>query len=134
MSLLFDTNALSEPTKKSPNAGFLEWLEALKAPQGPFTTSLCVAEIWQGWHRLPARHLRRAELRVWAEQLPRAYRVLEFDLRAAKAWGELTARLPKLPVRDSLIAAVALSRSLTVVTRDTAPFESAGCKVIAPWK
>jgi predicted nucleic acid-binding protein len=116
MSLLFDTNALSEPTKKAPNAGFLEWLEALKAPQGPFTTSLCVAEVWQGWHRLPVRHPRRAEL------------------RAAKAWGELTARLPKLPVRDSLIAAVALSRSLTVVTRDLVPFAAAGCKVITPWK
>jgi predicted nucleic acid-binding protein len=81
MSLLFDTNALSEPTKKAPNAGFLE-----------------------------------------------------FDLRAAKACGELTARLPKLPVRDSLIAAVALSRSLTVVTRDLVTFAAAGCKVITPWK
>jgi predicted nucleic acid-binding protein len=73
-------------------------------------------------------------LRVWAEQLPRAYRVLESDLRAAKVWGELTVRLPKLPVRDSLIAAMTLSRSLTVVTRDLVPFAAAGCKVATPWK
>jgi len=38
-----------------------------------------------------------------------------------------------LPLRDSLIAAIARSRGHRIVTRDTTPFERMGCKVIDPW-
>ena len=39
-----------------------------------------------------------------------------------------------LPLRDSLIAAIARSRGHRIVTRDTTPFERMGCKVVDPWK
>lgn len=134
MSLLFDTNAISEPVSARPDAGFMAWFSELSGDdRGPFTTSVTLAEVWQGWYRLPTAHRRRRDLRAWAEALPRAYWVVDFDERAARAWGEMTARLPKLPVRDSLIAAVALSRGLTVITRDTRPFVAAGCRVKSPW-
>jgi predicted nucleic acid-binding protein len=38
-----------------------------------------------------------------------------------------------LPLRDSLIAAIARSRGYRIVTRDVVPFERLGCKVVNPW-
>ncbi len=132
MKYLFDTNALCEPTRKRPDEEFLRWFSELDG-EPPYTTTISLAEVWQGWFRLPAKHPRRRELRFWAERLPDAFRLLKFDAAAAQAWGELTASGDPLPVRDSIIAAIALSRSLTVVTQDTGPFERAGCKVLSPW-
>ena len=68
-------------------------------------------------------------------RLPRTYRVLNFDMRAAAIWGELTAKASgPLPLRDSLIGAIARSRGYHVVTRDVAPFERMGCKLLNPWQ
>ena len=54
--------------------------------------------------------------------------------RAAAIWGELTAKASDpLPLRDSIIGAIARSRGYQVVTRDVAPFERMGCKVLNPW-
>jgi predicted nucleic acid-binding protein len=35
---------------------------------------------------------------------------------------------------DSFIGAIARSRGCQVVTRDVAPFERMGCKVLNPWQ
>ena len=39
-----------------------------------------------------------------------------------------------LPLRDSFTGAIARSRGYSVVTRDVAPFERMGCKVLNPWQ
>ena len=38
-----------------------------------------------------------------------------------------------LPLRDSFIAAIVRSRGQRIVTRDTAPFERMGYKVVDSW-
>jgi predicted nucleic acid-binding protein len=49
-------------------------------------------------------------------------------------WGRLQAQTTKtLPVFDCLIAASALERNLTVVTRNTKDFEGIGLKLFNPW-
>jgi len=72
---------------------------------------------------------------MFASNLPRRFRVLNFDARAAAIWGELTSQAGgPLPLRDSFIAAIVRSRGYRIVTRDDAPFERMGCKVLNPWK
>jgi predicted nucleic acid-binding protein len=39
-----------------------------------------------------------------------------------------------MPIKDSLIAATALSNRLSVVTCNVADFESAGCDVVDPFE
>ena len=74
-------------------------------------------------------------IKRFATDLPRKYRVLNFDTRAAAIWGEMTADANgPLPLRDSLIAAIVRSRGHRIITRDTTPFERLGCKVVNPWK
>lgn len=100
-----------------------------------FITTVTLAEVWQGFHSLPLNHADYAKIKSFVQELPRHYRVLNFDARAAALWGKLTTQVAgPLPLRDSLIAAIALSRGYRVATRDVSPFERAGCKVINPWR
>jgi predicted nucleic acid-binding protein len=93
------------------------------------------AEVWHGFHCLRLNHPDYKRIKKFAAGLPRIYGVLNFDTRSAAIWGEMTAAANgPLPLRDSLIAAIARSRGRRIVTRDTTPFERMGCKVVNPWK
>jgi predicted nucleic acid-binding protein len=100
-----------------------------------FITTISLGEIWHGLFSLPPEHADYESIRRFADNLSNKYRVLNFDRRAAGTWGELTARASgPLPLRDSFIGAIAYSRGYRVVTRDVAPFERMGCKVLNPWR
>ena len=134
MSFVLDTNAVSETEKPRPNLSLVEWQDA-QDPARLFITTVTLAEVWHGFHRLELRHPDYDRIKRFASGLAKQYRVLNFDARAATVWGELAAHASgPLPLRDSLIAAIALSRGYKVVTRDTGPFERLGCKVLNPWK
>ena len=64
-------------------------------------------------------------------------RVLPFDLDASQSYGTLMARARRegkaISTADGYIAATAASRALMVATRDVAPFQAIGLKVINPW-
>jgi len=130
---VLDTNAVSETRKPRPNPGFLAWLHA-RDPAQLFISTISLAEVWHGFHGLPPNHADYHSIKRFATGLPLKYRVLNFDARAAITSGEMTGTgAGPFPLRDSLIAAIVRSRGYRVVTRDTAPFERLGWKVIAPW-
>ena len=62
-----------------------------------------------------------------------ADRVLPVDAAAARLWGELSAGR-RLPVIDTLIAATAITRGLTLVTRYTRDVASTGVPLVDPWQ
>ena len=80
---------------------------------------------------------RRSRITAWLEnELPAWFenRVLPIDGSVADEWGRLTARLKNpLPAIDGLIAATALCRRLTVVTRNKSDFAPAGVAILNPW-
>ena len=134
MNFVLDTNAISETEKPRPNPGFIAWHDA-QDPAHLFITTITLAEVWNGFHSLQPEHPDYNRIKIFASELPRKYRVLNFDSRAAAIWGELTAHATgPLPLRDSFIAAIVRSRGYRIVTRDTKPFERVGCKVVDPWK
>jgi toxin FitB len=134
VNFVLDTNAVSEPEKPQPNPGFIEWHDNQDAAH-LFITSMTIAEVWHGFHRLKKSHSDYERIRRFAEGLPINFRVLNFDARAAAIWGRITGQTDgPLPLRDSIIAAIALSRGYRVVTRDTSPFERMNCKVLNPWR
>ena len=134
MNFVLDTNVVSETRKPRPNPTLLDWLAAQDAAH-LFITTITMAEVWNGFHRLQPEHPDYERIKIFASDLPRKYRVLNFDARAAAIWGELTATSTgPLPLRDSFIAAIVRSRGYRIVTRDVAPFERMGCKVVDPWK
>ena len=137
--ILLDTNVISEPQRREPNARVLEWIDA-QALETLYLSAITVAELRAGIALIPAGK-RRDSLHGNLEKrlLPMfANRVLSFDMACTKAYAELLAksRAAGLAVEtaDAFIAAVALANGFAVATRDTRPFEAAGVNVINPWQ
>ena len=137
--ILLDTNVISEPQRREPNARVLEWIDA-QALETLYLSAITVAELRAGITLMPAGK-RRDSLHDNMEKrlLPMfANRVLSFDMACTKAYAELLAkcRAAGLAVEtaDAFIAAVALANGFAVATRDTRPFKAAGVNVINPWQ
>lgn len=124
MRFLLDTNIVTEAAKPRPNTRVMNWLLAHESVSG--VPSIVVAERYQGAHNAPKE--RRVRLLAEVDFFVREFSdmIIPFDADAAKVWGEYVAQpLLKLKPRsypDSQIAAIALSRGLTVVTRNIQDF------------
>lgn len=136
---VLDTNVLAELERRVPDANVVAWFE-LQQADGLFLTATVVAELWHGVELKP-EGARRTKLTRWLDGLLTdgfAERILPFDAAAARIWGRLLAegrRAGRRPsVRDAEIAAVALARRLTVVTRNVRDFEAFGVPWLDPWR
>jgi predicted nucleic acid-binding protein len=94
-----------------------------------YLSVITLGELQKGVSRLPEGK-KRANLQTWLDhELTARFegRIVPFSQSAALLWGELTGAAErdgqKLPVVDSLLAAVALDRGLTLVTRNSADFK-----------
>lgn len=137
--ILLDTNVISEPQRRQPNARVLDWIDA-QALETLYLSTITVAELRAGIALMPTGKRRdRLDENLEKHLLPMfANRVLSLDMACSKAYAELLAksRAAGLAVNsaDAFIAAVALANGFTVATRDTGPFEAAGLNVINPWE
>ena len=135
MSFLIDTCALSELVKPRPSHRVCDWFDAAP-PDALFVSVLTLGEICKGIERLDDGR-RRRRIVVWLEtELPDWFesRVLPVDTGIADEWGRLMARPGNIPAVDGLIAATALQRRLTVVTRNEVDFAATGVDLLNPWK
>ncbi|WP_063552017.1 type II toxin-antitoxin system VapC family toxin [Burkholderia territorii] len=136
--ILVDTNVISEPLRREPNGAVIEWLDAQNV-ETLFLSAISLAEMRFGVAALP-----EGRRRDWLEQsieqrvLPLFRgRILPFDDAASQAYASLRAKARAaghaLAPADGFIAATAAANGLIVATRDVAPFEAAGLRVIDPW-
>ncbi|EMD9442814.1 type II toxin-antitoxin system VapC family toxin [Burkholderia cepacia] len=136
--ILVDTNVISEPLRREPDAAVIEWLDAQNV-ETLFLAAISLAEIRLGVAVLPEGR-RREWLHQSIEQrvLPLFRgRILPFDDAASKAYASLRARARAAGVAiapsDGFIAGTAEANGLIVATRDVTPFEAMGIRVIDPW-
>lgn len=139
MSFLLDTNVVSEWTKPQPNAGVVEWFAQVDEDE-VFLSVVTFAELRHGIERLPAG-ARRRRLDGWLHgELPLRFegRIVGVDGAIADEWGRLVARREArgrpIHAMDALIAATAQVHGLTLVTRNTADFQSSVKSLLNPWK
>lgn len=133
---LLDTNVVSELRKGvRANAGVTAFFASLK-PEEIYLAVQTIGEIRRGVENIRGRGDReQAErLETWLEALvsEHAMRILDFDLECAQVWGKLLSPNPQHPV-DKQIAAIGLIYDLTVVTRNTADFQSTGVRLFDPF-
>jgi len=133
VSYLFDTCVVSDSAKTPIDPGLESWLMHTP-PDLKYLSVLSLAEIEFGILRMPAGQ-RRSRLEQWLPQTKRffAERLLSFDAAAASEWARLRDRYPNAPYIDGQIAAMAMTRGLTLVTRDVRDFRFAGLPVFNPW-
>ena len=75
-------------------------------------------------------------LRAWLERqvLPTfSDRILSFDAEAARCCAQLHVPDPRSE-RDAMIASIALSNEMIVVSRNTEDFAATGVKLLNPWE
>lgn len=138
MSYLLDTCVVSELSRPRPDRGVVAWMS--EADAGALHLSvITIGEIGRGTLRLPAGR-RRTALASWSERLRRGFsgRVLPVDESVALRWAEIAARAEQSgrsgSFADGLIAATALDRGLTLVTRNVTDFEPFGVSLLNPWR
>lgn len=139
MSYLLDTCVICEPTRATPSPRVLNWL-ADQAEETLFLSVLTLGEIRKGAALLPAGPKCRTLERWLEHDLPERFagRVLGIDAEAADLGGRVVAQAERrghsLATLDSLLAATALSRDLTLVTRNTPDFAASGAELLDPWE
>ena len=138
MSFLPDTNVVSEWVKPRPDARVVAWLGDVVEDR-VFIRVVPVGELRPGLDRLPVSR-RRERLDEWLrDELPHRFegRVLSIDTAAADVWGAIVARRERrgrpIGTMDAFVAATATVHDLTLVTRNTADFESSVKTVFNPW-
>jgi predicted nucleic acid-binding protein len=121
---LVDANVLSEATKPVPDSGVVRWLRQNEPDLA--VDPVILGEIRFGILLLP-RGMRRTRLERWFEAGVERLHCVTWDAAVGLRWAQLLAELRAagraMPIKDSLIAATALTHGLTVATRNRVDFE-----------
>lgn len=138
MNYLLDTNVISELTTNDPDSNVVAWLENIDQ-ENIFLSVITIGELKKGIEKLSGSK-RKKDLVSWLENdlLVRfGERIVPLDLPVMLLWGTMIAELEKagtpLPAIDSLLAASAAQKGLTLVTRNIKDFEPAGIPLMNPW-
>jgi predicted nucleic acid-binding protein len=135
VTFLLDTNVLSELRKgQRANERVLEF--AAEVGWASIHTSwVVIAELRRGAMLIRRRDASQARaLDAWIGWVMETLeeRVHAVDRSVAEAWASLMVPDPRSPL-DALIAATALSREFTLVTRNTRDFTGCGLNLLDPW-
>lgn len=131
---LLDTDALSELEKRSPDRGLLAWLETVDWLDLHLSV-ITIGELWKGIAELPPGRKHRA-LEAMFDSIPDRFhnRIIPVDYSIAVKFGEIQAQAGPLPSLDTLIAATALTRRLTLVTHNIRDMARTGAPILDPWQ
>jgi predicted nucleic acid-binding protein len=135
---LVDTDVVSDARKgDKANPGVQVFFQsAARDNAGLFLSVITIGELRQGVERIRHRgDLAQAKrLEDWLDRVTTDYAdaIIPIDEETAHIWGRLRAPHPENPL-DKQIAATALLHDLTVVTRNTAHYESTAVRLLNPF-
>lgn len=136
--IILDTNVVSEMMKPDPAPAVRAWLN-LQDAEALHLSAVTCAESWFGIRAMPQGRRRSLLERAFDDVMALFDgRVLPFDLDAVRSHADLAVKARRtgrgFPTPDGYIAAIAVSRGFSVASRDVAPFEAAGVRVLNPWQ
>jgi hypothetical protein len=135
---LLDTNVLSALMYPVPPEAVVTWVAA-RSYGDLFTASVCQAEVLAGLAMMPngRRRQRLEQEATLMFESDFAGQILPFDTGATAWYASILASRRRagrpISTEDLVIAAIARSRALRMVTRNTHDFDGCGLEVIDPW-
>lgn len=138
MNYLLDTCVISELVRPSPDEAVINWMRQIP-DERVYLSVITIGEIRKGITKLPESK-KKNQLTNWLNTLLEDYqaRIYPINLTVAENWGIIQGKAENrgTPVAsvDSLIAAVAQTYNLIVVTRNENDFASTNVTILNPWK
>jgi hypothetical protein len=130
---LLDTNIVSELRKPKPHGAVLAWYRAQQFEQ-LFLPAVVFYELQAGIEITKRQDPRKAqELEFWIARLPAIFNVLAMDHQAARIAGRLMHNESSHLFEDAMIASIAITHDLVVVTRNTRDFSRFPVAVLNPF-
>lgn len=138
MKYLLNTNVISEFVKPMVDPAVLSWMRTTDELQMAISV-ISIGEIQKGISGM-VQGKRRQELQTWLDDalVPRfGTRILPLKLSDLQRWGRLLGEAKQsgdlIPPVDTLLAATALNRNLSMVARNRWDFSRTGVEIIDPW-
>jgi predicted nucleic acid-binding protein len=137
--IILDTNVVSEMMKATPTPAVVAWLNGQEAST-LFLTTVTIGEISYGLRVLPQGRRRRLLEEGFERILAEAFagRILDFDEKAARRYGEVMGRRKEigrpLTILDGQIASIARANSCAVATRNVRDFVDCGVEIVNPFE
>jgi hypothetical protein len=130
---LLDTNVVSELRRLRPHGAVLAWVERTP-PSSLYLSAVTVGEIQLGVE-ITRDHdpVKAAEIERWLEKITQTLHVLHLDAASFRIWARLMHGASEDHALDAMIAAVAIARDMTVVTRNVRHFKAFGVGVKNPF-
>ncbi len=138
MNYLLDTCVISELVKPEPSNRVIQWLTNTP-DERLFLSVITVGEIRKGLTTLRVSK-KKTLLTNWMNTLLEDYqnRIYSINISVAENWGAIQGRAEKngkpMASLNSLIAAVAYTHNLILVTRNTRDFEASKIEIVNPWR
>lgn len=131
---LLDTNVVSELRKPRPHGAVLAWIASVEDAQ-LHVASVTLGEIQAGIELTREQDsAKAAEIEAWLDLMAASYNILSMDSAAFRAWAKLMHRRSDTLYEDAMIAAIAKTRNLTVVTRNVADFAHFEVSLLNPFE
>ena len=130
---LLDTNVVSELRKPRPHQNVVAWIQTA-TEESLYISAVTVGEIQAGIEITRQQDMAKAkEIEDWLDSVAQSFNVLPADAAVFRRWAQLMHPRPNHHLEDALIAATALNRGFTVVTRNVRDFESFAVPIVNPF-
>jgi len=130
---LLDTNVVSELRKPKPHQGVVAWVQNA-SDETLHLSAVTIGEIQAGIEITREQDVEKArEIETWLNSVAETYNIIPVDAHIFRRWAQLMHGRPDHHLEDALIAATALVRGLSVVTRNADDFKRFGVSLINPF-
>lgn len=131
---LIDTNVISELRRPKPHGAVIAWLESVPDEQ-LFLSAVSLGEIQAGIEMTRVQdHAKAQAIEAWIDRVAATFQVVSMDATAFRLWAKLMHRQSETLYEDAMIAATALTHSLTVVTRNVRDFSRFQVPLLNPFE
>jgi toxin FitB len=131
---VLDTNIFSELRRVRPHRAVVAWLASVPADQ-IFLSAVTAAEVQIGILVTRSRDpLKASQIEAWLDSAINSFSWLPMDVAAFRLHARQMEGRSEKYLNDSMIAATALTRGLTVATRNVRDFRHFNVPILNPFE